>query len=174
MSVRLFHMPQNGVLRRLFRAVRFAFVSETVGSASASTTSRTIRRRVLGTDFRVSTISSIEVSSLRTFAVFMNLPPSLHSSYRITSVGIRTLNPRGHRRFRRKSLPSDTAPRLISSRRYLMPQADTCPELGRRDEVQLLVGKAVVRRQHPVVHLNRGYPNFYVYTVPRRAELPRW
>src|SRR3989338_6650003 len=77
MSVRFAPIPQNGVLRRLLCARRFDLLcclSRTIGSASAPTTSRTIRNRAFGTDFRVSTISSMEVSSRLIFAGFITSP----------------------------------------------------------------------------------------------------
>jgi hypothetical protein len=70
-------MPQNGVFRRLFLPARFnlaASFSRTEPSARAPTTSRTIRNRIFGTDFRVLTISSIKASSRRAFADFTVYP----------------------------------------------------------------------------------------------------
>src|SRR6266508_537481 len=89
MSLRPCQIPQNGVLRRLFRPARFSLFlsfSRTAASVSAPTTSRTMRSRVFGTNFRVSTISSIKLSSRRTFVGFMVLPLSLLAVYGITSI----------------------------------------------------------------------------------------
>src|SRR5437870_5461193 len=94
MSVRPCQIPQNGVLRRLFRPARFSLFPSffrTDASASAPTTSRTMRSRVFGTDFRVSTISSIKLSSRRTFVGFMVLPLSLLAVYVITSIDSQTV-----------------------------------------------------------------------------------
>ena len=94
MSVRPCQIPQNGVLRRLFRPVRFSIFpafSRTGASASAPTTSRTTRSRVFGTDFRVSTISAINLSSRLSFEGFMVLPLSRLALYSITSGDTQTV-----------------------------------------------------------------------------------
>jgi hypothetical protein len=50
-----------------------------------------MRSRVFGTDFRVSTISSIKLFSRRTFVGFIVLPLSLLAVYGITSIDSQTV-----------------------------------------------------------------------------------